>query len=129
MPSERHPNTDEVFTPTLDFTKTVYFMIVTLGTTGFGEIFPVNVISRMYIIFFTLINFIILSNDLGAVSGLYLEEATFKMTVNFKNHLVIVGRFKKNFINNFLNELYSKEYGNKDLKTIIVTDVDLKPYL
>jgi hypothetical protein len=107
------------------FHDMLYYMLVTLGTIGFGDITPRTIWGRFTIIVtITLIIAVVpthyqkLSNIL-ALTSKYSRVSYRKFSKETK-HLILLGSCGVEGFEAFLTELYHEDHGNVDYQTIIM---------
>jgi hypothetical protein len=107
------------------FHDMIYYMMVTLGTIGFGDITPQTTLGRFAIIVtITLIVAVLptlyqkLSNIL-ALTSKYSRISYRKFSKDTK-HLILLGSCGVEGFEAFLTELYHEDHGNVDYQTIIM---------
>jgi hypothetical protein len=107
------------------FHDMLYYMLVTLGTIGFGDITPQTTLGRFAIIItITLILAVVpthyqkLSNIL-ALTSKYSRVSYRKFSKETK-HLILLGSCGVEGFEAFLTELYHEDHGNVDYQTIIM---------
>ncbi|SBS86408.1 potassium channel, putative [Plasmodium ovale] len=104
-----------------------YFSIISISTVGYGDIFPINKLSKIVCIFFIFWTFIwvpIQFNDL--IISIFSKKKTYgKISINSQNFILLIGDVEPQQLNVFLFE--SIAYGNK-LKFHILTTYPIHFY-
>ena len=67
------------FSQAMRFVDAIYYMIITSGTIGYGDIFPVTTISRMTIILIIVMIITVFGNQISALAAI-IKEADFNDT-------------------------------------------------
>ncbi|CRH01269.1 potassium channel, putative [Plasmodium relictum] len=104
-----------------------YFSIISISTVGYGDIFPINKLSKVVCIFFIFWTFIwvpIQFNDL--IISIFSKKKTYgKPSMNNKKFILLIGDIEPQQLNVFLFE--SLAYGNK-LKFHLLTSYPINFY-
>jgi voltage-gated potassium channel len=103
-----------------DFLAAFYYMIVTSSTLGYGDIYPIQTISRMATV--TIIFFMIftITNQLSKISQLMQNYSKYDTQYNFKDHVVIIGNYRSNTLRQFLAQFYHPDHGDVKTKIVII---------
>lgn len=117
----------------MNFLRSVYFMIVTMSTLGYGEFYPGHTYVRLWLMVTLLAYVVILSNDLSALSECMKNMSEYDTHYYFENHIVIVGRYNDfylwDFVKNFYADIESDKKLHKETKVIIVGGKEPSCYL
>ena len=113
----------------LNYPQTMYFIIVTLTTLGYGDITPANSIFRIFITILLISYIGIISRDLTILSdSLKIFSPYDKNYYHLKNHIVILGYFNplliKNMVLNFYAEVSQFVEDRSEIKFLIVSNED-----
>jgi potassium large conductance calcium-activated channel subfamily M alpha protein 1 len=108
-----------------EFHDMLYYMLVTLGTIGFGDITPVTTLGRFaMIITITLILALVptLSQKLFTILALTTKYSriSYRKFSKDTKHLILLGSCGVEGFEAFLNELYHEDHGNVDYQSIIM---------
>ena len=96
-------------------------MIITSGTIGYGDIFPVEVISRMVIVLIIVALITIFGNFISGMSNVIMEADSYNTYYHLKNHIIIIGNLNPNILLRFLTNFYNGLPNERILpKTLIV---------
>jgi hypothetical protein len=90
----------------MDFIKGLYFMIVTMSTIGYGDIYPGHWLVRNWLSVTLFICVAVISNDLTYLSECLKNVSEYERDYNFKNHIVIVGSFNDYYLWDFFHNFY-----------------------
>lgn len=128
---------DEKYT----FHEMIYFMIVTMTTVGYGDIFPFTDSGRLLIILTIGVMLGLLPTQFQAllkVQSLTSKYARFQYKKPKKDsrHILILGNAPPGDIKTFLEECYHQDHGQTDINVIIMRNLTpgkemvdvLKPY-
>ncbi|KAG2375172.1 hypothetical protein C9374_010176 [Naegleria lovaniensis] len=101
----------------------VYFMVITMATIGYGDITPTSTIGRIWVMFCFLVGVTVIPYHLSALLKLGTSEsATFRAKHgNLKNHVIVSGYFEKENAIDFLKEFYHAMHGKNNKKALIVS--------
>lgn len=109
----------------MDFDLVFYYMVITMATVGYGDIYPDTSLMRLVIGVFVIMSIITISkqtselNDLIKLNSEY--QVAYKESRNSK-HILLSGFFNKSSLIKFLNEFYHADHQQKseNIKIIIV---------
>ncbi len=107
------------------FHDMLYFMLVTLGTIGFGDITPKTTLARFTIII-TLLTMLAVIPTLFQKLSTILALTTKYSRISYKKyskvtkHLILLGSCGVEGFEAFLQELYHEDHGNVDYQTVIM---------
>ena len=65
------------------FVDAIYFMIITSGTIGYGDYFPITFLSRMVMIMLIIIIITVFGNQISALTAIIKEADFYDTTYNF----------------------------------------------
>lgn len=112
----------------LTFDLAFYYMVITMMTVGYGDIYPVTSWMRLIMGLFTILSIIIISkqtSELSDIIKLHSEYQPAYKQFNRSNHIILAGFMNKDSLYKFLNEFYHTHYHNnksKNVKTFIIQD-------
>lgn len=88
-----------------EYISSLYFSIVTLSTIGYGDIFPINMWTRLVMIIILFINLSVVSIFLGRLADLIYQISPYKKEYNIKNQMIIIGDVPVSLLRYFLLEI------------------------
>jgi len=89
-----------------DYIAASYYSIVTLMTIGYGDIYPIEWQSRIFVVVVMFFNLSVLSSFLSTFTDKIYQISPFIRNFNFKNHIVIVGELPITFLKCFIKEMH-----------------------
>ena len=118
---------NESYYPDEDYTfhEMIYFMIVTMTTVGYGDIFPFTDTGRALIILTIGVMLTLLPTQFQAllkVQSLTSKYARFQYKKSKKDskHILVLGNAPPDDIKTFLDECYHQDHGQTDINVIIL---------
>ena len=94
----------------LTYLSACYYMIVSMTSIGYGDIYPVKWQSRLCTICLLFYDISVLSNYIGKMTEHIYKLSPYIRNYSFKNHIVIIGDLPLSFLKYFLKELYQCDY-------------------
>ena len=108
----------------LTFHDVFYFMIVTLTTVGYGDIWPHSEMSKFIIIISLLWMLAVIpaqTQDIVRVTSLTTVYKRLKYRGGAtQKHILLLGDASIDAVETFLNELYHEDHGDHDIHTVIL---------
>ncbi|CAD8066859.1 unnamed protein product [Paramecium sonneborni] len=105
----------------------IYFMVVTISTVGFGDVYPTTIYGRFSIIVAILIMFLVLPTQVEMLTRVYSLRSQYArnkyISKKESEHILLLGSSQVEGFKTFLNELYHSDHGMNDTNTVI-----LQPY-
>jgi hypothetical protein len=90
----------------MTFVAGIYFMIVTMSTLGYGDIYPGHYAVRLWLMVTLLAYVAIISNDLTKLSDCLKNVSEYETYSDYKNHLVILGSYNDLYLWDFVKNIY-----------------------
>ena len=73
--------------------QTAYFCIVTFSTIGYGDIVPIDPLSRITITVLLILNITVMSNFLSKFTDLLFLISNYDKRYDYSDHIVIIGDY------------------------------------
>ena len=137
-------NSDRNHQENLSFHISVYFIVVTLSTVGYGDIYPISELGKVFVIFLIITALVVVpkqTNELVQLMGIYIyiyiyyiesqsmyARAIYKKKVEVP-HVILTGEITVQSIDiyeiyialtNYCQELFHPDHGSQDKQAIIL---------
>eukprot|EP01132_Coremiostelium_polycephalum_P007478 gene7478-9189_t len=106
----------------LKFHETIYFLVVTLTTDGYGDIHPTNAVGQLTITFAIVIGAVLIPYQVSQLLETFSSYSPFKRDLskdNLHGHIILCGDINFTSLLEFLTEFYLEKYGQLK-KTIVI---------
>jgi hypothetical protein len=113
----------------LDLIECIYFTIVTLTTLGYGDIKPMTIGGKIFVVVLMISVGVLVPNQITKLNELRKKEHAnkkFKSTTN-NGHILLCGNLSPNSLLSFLHEIYGMTHGKQDLPLCILTSAKPSP--
>lgn len=121
----------ELFTGTngrISLFESMYFIVVTFGTIGYGDYFPTSTFSRMVTIIIMVVaiyRFPMFFSNLAEIARLRAQYTSFKGDSDGKvRHVIVAGTLGDRDVSFFLNEFFSGARQFIKLKIVLLSDAE-----
>eukprot|EP01133_Synstelium_polycarpum_P005621 gene5621-6484_t len=106
----------------LQFHETIYFLVVTLTTDGYGDIHPTNAVGQLTITFAICIGAVLIPYQVSRLLDKFSSYSPYKRDLSNENlhgHILLCGEINFTSLLEFLTEFYLEKYGQLK-KTIVI---------
>lgn len=114
-----------------DFFVYFYFIVVTLSTVGYGDIYPTTDAGQMFITGIIILIIIMIPKQTNELLRLLAMQSVYLRAVYKKDpeipHIVLTGEIKLPALKNFCEELFHEDHGSQDKHAIILQPTDPSP--
>ena len=102
----------------------LYYIVVTIPTVGYGDIFPISEQGRIVIIILIFVTTYLIPKETGTLFTLLENTSIYSREIYKSNveipHLVICGNVTVDAMINFCNELFHSDHGQSEKNVIIM---------
>jgi hypothetical protein len=112
---------------TVTLFDSAYFIVVTFGTIGYGDITPSTTISRVItvcIIIVAIYQFPLFFNNLAEITTQKPRYHAFSSNSGLRRHVIVVGSLRDRDVTFFLNEFFTGSRRYIDINVIFMSDVE-----
>jgi hypothetical protein len=133
-----HPDINDIDLRTkIQFHDFLYFIVVTLSTVGYGDIYPLTEQGRVVIVMLILLALILIPKQTNELIKLMSISSVYARAVYKSNpevpHIVICGHVGVETLKNFCSELFHPDHGTQDKNAVIIQNTlpnqDMKVFL
>lgn len=109
----------------ISFDEVFYFMVTTMATVGYGDVYPESSWMRTLISLFVIISIITISKQTFQMNLINKIDSIYLKNYSFNNHIIISGFFNKTSLFRFLSEFYHIDHKEKSdsFKIIIIQNI------
>lgn len=111
-----------------DFFVYFYFIVVTLSTVGYGDIYPETDAGQLFITGIIIFIIIMIPKQTNELLRLLAMQSVYLRKEYYKNpeipHVVLTGEVKLSALNNFCDELFHEDHGTQEKHLVIVQNKD-----
>lgn len=107
----------------LTFDLAFYYMVITMATVGYGDIYPDTSWMRLVIGLFVIMSIITISKQTSELNDLIKLNSEYQVAYKESNqvkHILLSGFFNKSSLVKFLNEFYHADHQDKSENTKII---------
>lgn len=106
----------------ITFDLAFYYMIITMSTVGYGDVYPESSWMRLVIGIFVIFAIVTISKQTSELNNLIKIDSEYQQAFTETNHVIISGFFTKSTMLKFLNEFYHLDHKEKseDIKIVII---------
>ena len=113
---------DDCMSEEMKFADSLYFVVVTVSTIGYGDILPIRSYSRIFVAWMLAVIFTIFGNQINKIIAVMRESDMYDVKYYLKQHIVIFNNKSISLLTNFVDFLFVK-LNNANLKILIIDDV------
>ena len=117
---------DETATESMEFADSFYFMLTTVSTIGYGDIYMIGSDARIIMAVMIVIIFTIFGNQISKIVSIMRESDRYDIKYNLSNHIIIFNNKSINVLTSFLLSYIS---GHEDVKVLVVDDVSMSNHM
>lgn len=107
----------------LQFHDSVYFVIVTLATVGYGDEVPQLEFGRVLVLFIIMFTIVLIPAQINELQRLMRIRSRYRR-IEYKSidvrHIVVTGSVQLPTLMNFCNELFHEDHGNKATNAVVI---------
>ena len=114
---------DDSFSISLEgYLDALYYMIITSGTVGYGDIYPITILARSVVVLILLSVFYVFADNISKIAKLMKKANFFDKYYRMNDHIVIIGTTRVKEIMKFLFPIIDVIGFNKMPRILIVGD-------
>lgn len=105
----------------MDFFQAVYFLIITVTTVGFGDMYPLGHVGRFVILGILVPLFVMVPQEIAKLNDLLEKQS--KFSAGYKGtspHVVVVGDVQFGVARSFLHEFFHPDHGDQKCKVLFL---------
>lgn len=115
------------------FHEMLYYVVVTMTTTGYGDIYPMTPQGQMLFISIIIIGLFVISQQLGELQKVISLHSSFGgasyVGTKQKKHILLLGNFNGEALNTFLTECFHADHGKTETDVVIMRNSEPGPEL
>lgn len=108
-----------------------YFIVVTLSTVGYGDIYPETDVGQMFITGIIIFIIIMIPKQTNELLRLLAMQSVYVRALYKKDpeirHIVLTGEVKLPALKNFCDELFHEDHGSQEKHAVILQSNDPDP--
>lgn len=107
-----------------DIHEYLYFMVVTISTVGFGDVYPESIFGKISIIIVVMIMFLVVPSQIQELTKALSYRSSYARITYQPNkdseHILLLGSSQVEGFKTFLTELYHTDHGLNDTTALIL---------
>ncbi|CAI2374956.1 unnamed protein product [Moneuplotes crassus] len=112
----------------LQFHQAIYFVIVTLATVGYGEIYPDTELGKIFVICVMIVTIVIIPRQTSELLRLLELQSVYARAIYKSNleipHIICTGKVTLDALKNFCDELFDDDHGITTRNLVILQPGD-----
>lgn len=113
---------DDCMSEEMKFADSLYFVVVTVSTIGYGDILPIRSYSRIFVACMIAVIFTIFGNQINKIIAVMRESDMYDVKYYLKQHIIIFNNKSISLLTYFVDSLFIK-FNNRNLKILVIDDV------
>ena len=97
-------------------------MIVTLTSVGYGDIYPLSTLTRMFTVLLIITMVYVMGEQLTKISAVMSNYSHYDRYYNLVDHVIIIGSYRVNSLFKFLTEFYHQDHGHVETQVLLIGD-------
>eukprot|EP00347_Sterkiella_histriomuscorum_P022282 403331035 len=114
----------------MKFHDSLYFVVVTLFTVGYGDYYPSTIFGRIIVMFIIIFTIILIPQQTNELLRLMNLQSRYRRTA-YKSvevkHILVTGSLGLQALKNFCDELFHEDHGSQATNAVILQQDDPKP--
>ncbi|RWS31725.1 calcium-activated potassium channel slowpoke-like isoform X13 [Leptotrombidium deliense] len=120
----------------ITYFESLYFLVVTMSTVGYGDIFCETTLGRVFIVLFILVALVVFTSSIPEIVELVGSSPKFSGSFTRlpgKSHIVVCGHINFQSVNNFIKDFLHEDRENIDVSIVFLNrsppDWDLEAFI
>eukprot|EP01063_Lacrimia_lanifica_P009769 TRINITY_DN16650_c0_g1_i1.p1 TRINITY_DN16650_c0_g1~~TRINITY_DN16650_c0_g1_i1.p1 ORF type:complete len:1188 (+),score=309.68 TRINITY_DN16650_c0_g1_i1:94-3657(+) len=112
---------DNSTSPLASFHDSIYLMIITLTTVGYGDLSPETFIGKLFVMIFVVVSLVVIPMETGKISALLALTSPYGGTyVPTERHIIVAGHVEFANLSAFLAEFFHPAHGRNQPYVIVI---------
>ncbi|XP_037912321.1 calcium-activated potassium channel slowpoke isoform X12 [Hermetia illucens] len=107
----------------LSYWTCVYFLIVTMSTVGYGDVYCVTVLGRTFLVFFLLVGLAVFASWIPEITELAAQRSKYGGTYSKdvrRRHIVVCGHITYESVSHFLKDFLHEDREDVDVEVVFL---------
>ncbi|XP_037026968.1 calcium-activated potassium channel slowpoke isoform X43 [Bradysia coprophila] len=107
----------------LSYWTCVYFLIVTMSTVGYGDVFCVTILGRTFLVFFLLVGLAVFASWIPEITELAAQRSKYGGTYSKdvrRRHIVVCGHITYESVSHFLKDFLHEDREDVDVEVVFL---------